>query len=999
MDHNKLITPYGRSGESQDYNFTVYGGRNRWTVSRTLLGPFYANYCKTLNEVLTEYRDSPPCDGDARALGGIMERSLPDMPIIIDMLLKFETEPDSVYDEFFVKQIVANIQHCIYEKYMIDRSSANQILMCVIAETEEGFTLIDGKHKYQAYQIRFYFPFFRVEAKTIDSLMHSIQKQMRNKNIIGALNQAPVGDWRDIMKAYINTPVPMYGCSEKPEYPPVILDTIYSDLSDLIEDEDGLTEVESLSVEDVFDIEEHALIVSRQVAEDIFDDLDNEDLLPFFLSLSYVNNTIATRDTESVNITTPQTRGSLADHHSLHRTKSAKEIVLDMLNLISNDRYYNKCTWLDIGKAIHTVYRNSEEGLSVWIAATEKAMSKVKFLLPHFQDISYSQACRDAYFDFPEPTNVTERTLAWLAKEDNPEGYNAWHSVWVLPYRQQALDLSHDSIAKALYCEIWLTYACYVKGKIRSVYLYENNRWVKAEDGWQIRNKISDDFRDVFEKERHELSAQITTTNDLREKNRIEETHTIVCKVIAMLKNRSTKSQILAEVLDRITIPNFVDLLDKNGTLTGHPNGVTEVDIDTGYINFRKGRPEDYISRVTKAKFDNNMSWEHPRVKDFMDWMSEMFIDDQTRHFVMKLFSTGFVAGNYDKIGPFFSGNLNNGKSTLSNFIIRCWGAYAVKFPTTGITRGYADSGAANPALVRISGPRWGLADEPDAKERLHSGPFKRVFGNDDFYQRGLYSEGGDLENTCTVTVWANRIPPFPDADNACRIRFCCVPCLTTYVKTGAPESREEQLAQRIVPMRKSFQTKVNRLTSAALWVWHQYFPIWCKESLDYRPPEIENATLEYWKENDVYNMYISDRIEVSSDPNDTLTITQIYKDFEVWFTMYNKGEQVPDRPTLRYQLIQHWAKGPVDNRWAGIRFKQEGDDFVSKMTSTIAGTTLSRPETKKEPIEGYIPQPMNLDFGTVPQASSSKLKVELIDGKIVTRPITNEDPIELTTV
>jgi hypothetical protein len=1031
MDQASIITHHARNGTPLDYNITTNGGRERFVVPRHTLGLFYSSYCKSLKDVLVSYEQPKPSkNAGVLSLCGIMERAGSNIPIVMNLTLKFTDEPESIYDDNFVKEMVCNIQHCMYERYNFDDvEDASNTLTCIIAETKDGFLLTEGRNIYYAYQLRFYFPFVKVEAKSIDGLMQNVCNRMRSKNVLGVLEQSPVGDWREIFNAHINNPIPLYGSSERPEYPPVILEHAYTDISDCCDNEEDISSIESLDINDVFDIHEHALVLTGQVQVELFNGFSNEDLLPFFLSVSYTENTIPMRDTLSTpNMSTPQNKACIGDHHSLIHFKTDKEMTTDLLGLISNDHYYNKLRWLDIGKAIHTTYRGSDEGLSVWIDFTVRAMKKTKFPVPHFEQTTYTQACADSYTDFPEPTNVTMKTLAWFAKEDNPEGYASWHNIWALPYRQQSLDLCSDSLAKALYCELWLTHACHARGKTKTVYIFDNNRWIRGEDGWGIRNSISDEFKRAFENERGELGEQIARTNDIREKDSLEATHSILCNIIRMLKTRQTKSTLLAEVLDRITIPRFEELLDKNGSLTGHPNGVTDSDMETGYIGFRKGKPEDYISRTTKAKFDTTLNWDSIRVKEFMEWMKEMFIDDDTRHFVMKLFASGYVAGNFDKIGPFFSGNVNNGKSTLSNFLIRCWGALAVKFPTTGITRGYSDSGAPNPAMVRISGPRWGLADEPDSKEKLHSGPFKRVFGNDDYYNRGLYSDGGDLENTCTVTVWANRIPPFPDADAACRIRFCCIPCLTTYVKSGAPESREEQFSQRVMPLRKSFQTQVNRLTSAALWVWAQYFPIWCKESLDHHPPEIEKATTDYWKENDIYLMYISDRIEMTADIKDTLSVTQIYKNFEEWFNMFNKGEIVPDRPTLRYQLVQHWERSPIANCWSGIKLKEDSaSDISDQMTRELQNATVTRetnvfsspmnksnevtPESSRASMiipqigQGSVPpsgiNPNILDNSKIPMESmeGKNIRVEIVDGKLITKHIEDDELVSLTTI
>lgn len=1012
MDINSILKQYGRSVNTSHYTFSIYNTNQRWFIPTNNLGNFFKDYCEYIKDVVVEENDSKP--NNQLAIGGLLEKRSTDMPIVLEINLKYEEEPSIAYDELFVRKIISIIQNAILIKYSLtDYSDPDLLLSCIYTETQQPVIIAEKKKKNYIYQIRLYFPFMRVEVKSIEDLRKEVVTLLRQKNVLRLLDCTPIGDWDLIIRAFTNNQIPLYGCSEKPEYPPCIFNSAFGNISDWMNDDEALEDCTTIELEDIFDFEDHALISTNVVDESIFEELDKSELLPFFLSISARAQTIQCRS-EIGSVGTPVQLVSITDFSSRHY-KTEPEMCVELLEIISIDRFVHKKRWIEIGKAIHNSFRGTDSGLTVWIDITERALRNVKAKISYLEDRSIHDACYDEYNEFTWPGQITHRTLAWFASEDNKEQYSIWHRNWSRPYRQDCYNLSHDALAKALHCELWLTHACHVRGKTRTVYEFSQHRWHKAEDGYTIRMEISDNFKHQFELDRSDIAFQMTQTNDETEKKRLQDQHDIVNKLIKLLGNRPFKNSVLSEVLDRLTIPNFESYLDKNGELTGHPNGVSEVDIDLATIEFRPGKPEDYITKTTAAKLDMTLNWDSPKVKEYLQWMSEMFMDEDTTHFVHKLWASGFVAGNFDKIGPMFSGDKNNGKTTLSNFIMRTWGCYAVKFPTTGITKGYSDSGSANPAMVRVSGPRWGLADEPDAREKFHAGPFKRIFSPDDFYSRGLYSEGGDLQNTCTVTVWANKIPPFPDADDACRIRLCCIPCLTTYVKEGAPETREEQLAKRILPMKKTFQTSVNKLKNAALWVHFKYFPIWCRESLDKWPAEIKNATAEYWADNDVYQMYISDRIDTDANENDFVTVTQLYKDFELWFNMYNKGETVPDRPTVKYHMTQHTTK-TIDNKWYGIKLKDDVKETAEpinqnfKIDKKVYEQKIEKPETydfsfmdtqlSKEDMISLG----ELDLGLAPLPNSvisSKSKITVEGGKIITKPIYNSGPenIVLTTL
>ena len=405
------------------------------------------------------------------------------------------------------------------------------------------------------------------------------------------------------------------------------------------------------------------------------------------------------------------------------------------------------------------------------------------------------------------------------------------------------------------------------------------------------------------------------------------------------------------------------------------------------------------------------MGWDHPLVKELMAWLSKMFVDENTRHFVLKLLGSGFIAGNLDKFAPIFTGNMNNSKSALVRALMYTWGSYAVKFPTTGLTRGYSDSGAPNPAWARLDKVRWAFADEPDERECYRSGPFKIIYGNDAVYNRKLFSDGGDVEASATVVTSCNRVPPFPNADSASIERLCLIPCLSTWVKPdNLPASIEEQRMKRLFPMDKNFINRVRLLCPALLWVSFQYFPIWAEETLDNRPEEVIKATKQYWKENDIYLMYTADRIEEA--PNTSgLTMVEIYDDFEMWFNKYNKNFKLPDRATVREHLISRWQQVPEENIWWGIKLKEIAKP---RQEGEAAGVTRKKPITpskqntpikivKKMPIilsENDEIEVSDLGFPILKDKpkSNKKGKIVVRNGKIVNVNEEMED-VTLTTV
>lgn len=932
MDSNALLRRHGRtSGTNFDFT-TLFGRKNKYLVAQANLGPFIHEYCVALRDHLI---NDDEFEEDRRAIFDIAQKPSKTLPIVIDVNLRYSQEPEEPCNDYFIMMIVKCIQLAISDIYVVNDEDSNDLICCVM-EWDQCVSVRDerpGHPNTSLYKLRFHFPFCRVPSESISRLVPKLSTYLRTVNAFSTLESSPIGDWDQIIKPFVNDPVPLYGSSERPDYPMLTLTDVFLNLTKINLDEADVDFNTTCSVEAAFE-HHHSLMLTGVIDQDMFNDLSPEETLPLYLTNNYCGVVKQVKEIDH----TPSFSSSEELPREFGRNirpfeKSNLDIVNELLPLISKERFTKKISWIDIGKALHHASDGSEEGLQIWIQFTDSTIESNKNPPPFIGDRSVAEVSQEEYYSFRTPVNITHRTIAWYAQEDNPERYRTWHANWCLPYREAALSLSDYDVASALYCDLWLNYAC-VNPEKKILYYFKNHRWIKLTGGYGIRLYISNQFKRVFEEIRARLSRQIADSHDANYKAEAELTNKRLCVLINQLNSRTFKSKVLNEVMDKLHVDmeRFEDIMDTNGNLTGVPNGVIEVDYDAKTIEFRQGKPEDFLSKCTLARYVD-MGWDHPRVVELMSWLSKMFVDSETRHFVLKILGSGFIAGNLDKFAPIFTGNVNNSKSALVRAMMYTWGSYSVKFPTTGLTRGYSDSGAPNPAWARLENVRWAFADEPDERECYRSGPFKIIYGNDAVYNRKLFSDGGDVEASATVVTSCNRVPPFPNADTASIERLCLIPCLSTWVKPDKlPPTQEEQLAKRLFPMDKNFINRVRLLCPALLWVSFQYFPIWAQETLDNRPPEVQLATKHYWKENDIYLMYTSDRIE-AAPPNVGLTMIEIYNDFEVWFNKYNRNSKLPDRATVREHLISRWEQQPAENVWWGIKLKEAGEVIAKPNT------------------------------------------------------------------
>lgn len=936
MDAVGLLSRHGnRVSGNGKHNFInlALARSSKWCVNNTNMSAFMVDYCVKLREMLSGY-ECPSVDSStevARSICNIMQKgSQSEMPVVFDLHLDYSQTIDEPCPSHFLYSVINSVQQAIVDTYILpemDDDNECEELFCVLTGWPEPIVTRDSRPGHLAedcyrHRYMFHFPCCRVESNTLSRLSRRVYSNLRSNNAMGMLMQTPIGDWDVIFKPVINDPLPLYGSSEKTEYPPCLFIGMYGDLS--------TCSIDSFHPSNSYDlntlsIHEHSCVkrgtINFEEIESSGEDFSPEELLPVILYGAYGNNLCSMKESILDDNKSPVSNTTvplLSDGPVYMSEKTNEDILNELLPLVAHHRYTNRLNWIEIGKAIHHTYKGSEEGLSVWIGSTEKALEKVNVVPDFLEGITVSEMCTQLYSEFGDRVNVTFKTVVWYAMEDNPEQYKNWHIEWSHPYMQRCLTLQEDEIAKAIYCDLWLTYAVPGNGS-KFIYRFRDNRWTRVDGGYTIRLYITDDFKRRFEVQRANIYRSMTESHDVSYRERMEVLGKKVNALIDKLGKHSTKEKLVRELMDRFVVEELESFMDSNGNLTGLPNGIAEADYQQRTIRVRAGKPEDFISRTTLVRVNERYTWNHPLVKEFMDWMGKMFPNEETKKYVFKFLASLWMAGNQDKILPDFSGEAgNNSKSTFARCICKAWGAYSIKFPTTGLTRGYSDSGSANPAWARLSGPRIAFADETDEGEQFRSGPAKLITGNDDFYGRKLFTDGGDLTSTATVAVFSNRVIPWKGADDAIRKRFFVLPCLSQWRDDNVPETEEEQYAQRIFPNDPNFINRVIHLSPALLWVSFQYFPIWAKEGLRVKPQEIEDATEAYWSENDIYRMYTTDRV-MEGDPMDSLSVNQVHEDFEAWFLRYNRGQTPPDLGTVRYHITQLWNP-PTGGRWYGIR-------------------------------------------------------------------------------
>lgn len=900
-------TPSGASVSGTTYG-TLFGIKSRFDVCPSKLPEFLSRHC----DLAAKDENDDDESGDAQKCGLSIGELVTSKttPLMITMLFRFnipeESRDDpSLYGEDFILAIANVVQTMMSEK--LELSPTMSELICFVLESKPWD---HGENTFV--RMRFHFPYAQVDngyqRKTLKPRLISL---LRQQKVINRMETHPVGDW-DVILEDTKDIVGLYRSKDEVNQAPMSLTHIYNFV-----EEDHVASGKSTEVmlADVFIPVHHSFIYRGMIPGTFLaGEIDLRHWLPLLFSVNFWSGVVRPKELEDTD-STSQGGGIRYDDRS--DDKDPMSMIQHLLPLVSIERYNREDYWLDIGRILYNVSGGTEEGLNMWIAASNKAtvLGRDK------------SACMEVYYTLRD-SPLTEKTIAWFARQDSKHGYGEWHTAWCQNALTEALSQVHDDVAEAVYRVFWLDYMCTGLGK-NSWYMFDKHRLKPLDDAVYLRKDITNVLIPIYKKMRHDSSEESLSLNGKEsEKKHLESLISQIGGLIKKLGNQGYRSSIVNMAREKFYVEGFDLLKDANPTKTGWINGVVECCGGTAY--FRGGKPEDFITMTTFIPYRSEFTWENPVVIELMKWLSQAFPDEELLRYFLKDSASMLLGKNSEKLFRVWSGEGDNGKSMIVKLYQATLGMYCIDFPVQMLCgKTFSSSSGPNPELAQAKGSHAGIISEPDADEELQAGKLKRFTGGDRFFGRLCNENGGSIEAFFKLIFMCNRIPNIPGADRAVRARFQIMPYVSTWSK-DAPESEEEQRKLRIFKMDPFFDRRVPELAQAFAWVIVEYFALYKAEGL-IAPPIVREYTERHWQENDPYINFIRERIVMAFknvelqevDVTATITASDMYSPFKLWFRDNFPGAEIPAQPRFRQEMLQNGRLGPQNSssrRWIGIK-------------------------------------------------------------------------------
>lgn len=602
--------------------------------------------------------------------------------------------------------------------------------------------------------------------------------------------------------------------------------------------------------------------------------------------------------------------------------------------------------WIKVGFALRNI---DIYLLIVWLAFSAQS--------PTFDfNTSVHEIC-DHWMKFQHHIigGVRKESIMYWSRSENPEGYQQVREQSIDYYIEKSIEsLTLDQlngkgrnrgccdydIATVVY-RLKKGYFVSTSIKTNSWYMYKKHYWIKDDSGTSLRNTLSEEIRMLYMEKARDMrnkANQVKTPEgelDIEsEKYKLLYAKADILLNISMkLANTHDKNNIMQECRELFYDKDFEKTLDQDRYLLCCENGV----IDFRNKTFRKGTPEDYLSKCTKINFrEIDEKKDAPMMKEISDYMSKLFPIPELCEYAWNHLAS-ILIGDTAKTQclHYWNGHGQNGKSMLVKFMQSILGEYVTDLDISFFVHDRPGRGKATPELLSLIGSRMAITAEPSEGEKLNEGPMKQLTsGVDSISYRGLFKEQESFVPQCHSVIMANHFLPVRSTDHGTWRRIVVLSFMSLFTNNPVnddpdrpyqfkKEDNFEEKFKQWGPLFLAMLTKRAYVNQGSL--------IPCKL--------VQEASDEYRKREDVVATFISENIMKVDDKKQRVRKNDLIRSFRDWYDTVHASKA----PNKALELSNQMEKifGPYSTQpagWIGAVFKTNyttPPEFVSHVTDS----------------------------------------------------------------
>ena len=578
------------------------------------------------------------------------------------------------------------------------------------------------------------------------------------------------------------------------------------------------------------------------------------------------------------------------------------DFVRNIVKILSPERANKYESWIRVGWCLRNI---DHRLLDAWIDFSKKS--------PKFMD----GEC-EKHWNVMRDDGLGMGSLIMWVRQDNPAEYEKIIENDLSSLIYESCSKSHHDVAKVVHFLYKHDFVC-ASVKHNVWYQFKDHRWRFCDNGHVLRTMLSTQVAKKYLAEDGKLKMRAVNEDDPERCDSLTKKGVKMTEIALKLKDTNFKDNIMKECREMFFHEKFEEKLDSRCNLIGFENGV----FDLESMEFREGRPEDFISFSTMTNYVE-YDPEHPYAQEMHRFINKVLTKPEVREYVLRVLSSFLNGAIREERFHIWTGSGANGKSKIIELFETAFGEYCIKFPITLLTGKRAASNAATSEVARSKGKRFACLQEPSEDEKMNVGLMKELSGGDKIQARALFKEPIEFKPQFKMILTCNNLPNVPSDDGGTWRRIRVVEFTSKFVEKPNPNEPTEFL------MDTSIQQRFDD--------WKEHFmALLIKKYAEYmtdggisEPEDVMKCTKEYQRNNDNFSEFLSQQV-VKSEMS-MLNSVDVHTMFNSWLR-----ENVPGiKPVNRKSLINAISKTLgkcVPHKgttvWKGYAFKDEVNEEV----------------------------------------------------------------------
>lgn len=459
-------------------------------------------------------------------------------------------------------------------------------------------------------------------------------------------------------------------------------------------------------------------------------------------------------------------------------------------------------------------------------------------------------------------------------------------------------------------------------------YKLVGHRWVETDSGIELRKILSDKFRKLFRQYVSNIMAQQGNELNENESKRLKMISDKILDICNRLGRTSDKKNIMTEAKELFYDGDFISKMDNNPYLLCCNNGV----VDLKEKKFRKGHPEDYLTKCTNIDYVELKPEHEPIVNEIKEFMDKLFPVKELCDYMWEYMASILFGINLQQTFHTFIGVGSNGKSALIDLMGKMLGDYMAEAPLSIITDKRPKVGGLSPEIVELKGARLVVMQESQKGEVVNEGLMKQLTsGTDTIQARAPYCPKPIyFKPQFKMVLCTNALLKVNAQDNGTWRRIRLVDFMSMFCKKPVKNDPNQPY---------QFLIEENITEKFEKWA-PILFSMLVKKAFELEGKVndcniVLQSSKSYRESQDYIAEFIADR--TIRDPAGTITKTELTTEFNMWYRgAYGNGNA--SIKEVQQYMDKEFGKFNVHKCWRGVKICYDQNEVATNQETSETG-------------------------------------------------------------